>query len=292
MPKRSHCFFLCGLLSLFLTIPLLAAAPSSSTDHSNSHGMIFIRIPAGQFSMGQANFEEPVHQVTLSQFYLAKYETSYKLWAEIYKWAIKHGYDFNNSGNPGYKPQGDKGLNPVANINWYDAVKWCNALSEKEGKIPCYYTDASQKMPYRSGKVKIQNDWVKWTANGYRLPTEAEWEYAERAGTSGLYIWGKDYNNAIKYAYWTKSGPVGTKLPNQWGLYDIVGNVQEWCWDWEDSYSAKPQTDPTGPLDGGKRIVRGGTCCQINLLYSAHRSYAAPALTLKDYGFRVACKRF
>jgi formylglycine-generating enzyme required for sulfatase activity len=266
------------------------AAENVLPEYKNKFGIAFLEIPAGSFSMGEVNYQEPVREVTISRFYLAKYEVTYKLWYEIHEWAITHGYDFDNPGITGYDPQGDPVMNPVAKINWYDAVKWCNALSEKEGKIPVYHIDPECREVYRSGRVDLNNECVDWTANGYRLPTEAEWEYADRAGTTSLYPWGKECQDAYRYAAFKKSAPVGNYLPNRWGLFDMSGNAREWCWDWYSKYPKQKENNPVGPNRGEQRILRGGTCCFIELLYSGYRNYNRPAFALKDYGLRVACR--
>jgi predicted outer membrane repeat protein len=137
-------------------------------------GMVLI--PAGSFTMGD-NFNEgyswelPTHTMYVSAFYLDRYEVTKDLWDDVYTWAMAHGYSFDNAGS-------GKGVNhPVQTVNWYDVVKWYNARSQKEGRVPAYYTDAAQTTVYRTGQVSVQNGWVKWNA-GYRLPTEAEWEQA------------------------------------------------------------------------------------------------------------------
>ena len=144
---------------------------------------------------------------------------------------------------------GDK--RPVQNINWFDAVEYMNKLSEREGLMPCYR---------RTGQE------VEWdrSCTGYRLPTEAEWEYAARAGTVTAYSFGDDASELGEYAWYSRNAEgqvreVGTKRANPWGLYDMHGNVWEWVWDWHGPYGAQAATDPTGPEDGSLRVLRGGS---------------------------------
>ncbi len=156
--------------------------PTGPTPTNCPSGMAYI--PGGSFAMGDTlndntgGDEEPVHTVQVSAFYMDKHEVTKALWDDVYNWAIAHGYSFDNSG------AGKAPTHPVQTVSWYDAVKWCNARSEKEGRTPAYYTSAAQATVYRNGQLTVDNSWVKWNA-GYRLPTEAEWEKAARGGTGG-----------------------------------------------------------------------------------------------------------
>jgi formylglycine-generating enzyme required for sulfatase activity len=250
-------------------------------------GMVLI--PAGSFMMGdtfvEGDWDEtPSHPLWISSFNMDRFEVTKAFWDEVYQWAITNGYSFDNRGS------GKGPSHPVHSINWNDAVKWCNARSEREGRVPAYYTDASQTNVYRSTNSVIydlQNSFVKWNA-GYRLPTEAEWEKAARSGTPNLrFPWGDTISfSRANYtsSYWYEvdlnatngfhptfatggypyTSPVGYFAENTLGLYDMAGNVWEYCWDWYDSsyYSQSPGTDPQGssPYPGqGGRIVRGGS---------------------------------
>ena len=240
-------------------------------------------IPAGAFQMGTNFIDDPAdarpnHTVTLSAFYMDKYEVTSQQWFEVRNWALTNGYTFGAGSGKG-------ATHPVQTVSWYDCVKWCNARSEKEGLTPCYFTDAYQTGLYRMSNLNISNNCVNWTANGYRLPTEAEWEKAARGGAVGMrFPWSDvqtisraqaNYDGDTGYAYdlgpngynplflpggYPYTSTVGYFAPNGYGLYDMAGNVTEWCWDWYGStyYASSPSSNPTGPAAGSCRVVRGG----------------------------------
>ncbi|HOX01413.1 MAG TPA: formylglycine-generating enzyme family protein [Verrucomicrobiota bacterium] len=241
-----------------------------------------VLIPAGEFQMGDTfgegdSDELPVHTVYVSAFYMDRTEVTAAQWDEVYQWAIGHGYSFDFEGS------GKAPTHPVHTVNWYDAVKWCNARSEREGRPWAYYIDSGLSQPYRTGQVA---PYVRWDA-GYRLPTEAEWEKAARGGLSGKrFPWGDTITQgqANYYSYWLGgrpfysydltategnlvygdypyTSPVGSFSANGYGLYDMAGNVWEWCWDWfsDTYYSSAPSSDPRGPGSGSYRVGRGGS---------------------------------
>ncbi|MFA7057965.1 MAG: chitobiase/beta-hexosaminidase C-terminal domain-containing protein [Candidatus Cloacimonadales bacterium] len=233
-----------------------------------------ILVPGGNFTMGRATGdghlnELPTHQVTLSPFSIGKYEVT------------QSEYQTIMGTNPAQHLSCGIGDNyPVYWVNWYNAVEYCNARSIQEGLTPCYDT----------------SDWsCNFNANGYRLPTEAEWEYAARGATNNpdyLYSGSDDIASVAWYngnnePYGTK--PVGTKAPNSLGVYDMSGNVWEWCNDWHSSYSSDAQTDPIGPATGSGRVSRGGSWsnsaayCRV-----AGRSRNNPSSSNLNLGFRVA----
>jgi formylglycine-generating enzyme required for sulfatase activity len=176
---------------------------------------------------------------------------------------------------------------PVEQVNWFKAVEFCNKLSQNEGLAPAY---------------TVNGEDVSWnrSANGYRLPTEAEWEYAARGGNGspGNFTYAGS-NNVDEVAWYNgnsgdKTHPVGTKKANGLGLYDMSGNVWEWCWDWYGDYSGSAQTDPVGVSSGSYRVLRGGGSWGSSALEvrSAYRSYLNPSYRnffIYGVGFRLVC---
>ena len=228
---------------------------STLTDH-------MVPIPSGTFRLGDRV------EVTLSPYALCRYPVTQALWAAVMK------------DNP--HPSRFKGPQcPVESINWFEMVDFCNRLSDKEGLAPCY---------------EIKGQEVNWQqgCNGYRLPTEAEWEYAARGGP---YARGYEYAGSpdLDQVGWYRENsnretqPVGQKRPNELGLYDMSGNVWEWCWDRYATYPNEPQENPTGPEGGSFRVGRGGSWF-YDAGYSrvAFRSGLHPDDRLYGLGFRLA----
>ncbi len=267
-------------------------------------------IPAGSFSMGDSfaegeSVELPVHTVYVGAFYMDKYEVTKAKWDEVATWASSHGYDITAAGGSG------KAANhPVQEMTWYECVKWCNARSEKEGRTVCYTVGGNVY------KIERNMPDCNWSANGYRLPTEAEWEKAARGGLSGKrFPWGANINhdyanykaNGSVYSYDTSqytsdkyhpdyddgsepyTSPVGAFASNGYGLYDMSGNVLEWCNDWYGDYTSASQTNPKGPNSGSYRLLRGGAWyTSATYLRCAYRYYASPSRSSDLRGFRCA----
>jgi formylglycine-generating enzyme required for sulfatase activity len=266
-------------------------------------------VPPGQFLMGD-NFATsgdagPVRSVTVSAFFVDRKEVTVALWNEVCAWALAQGYDLG-------RPIATGATNhPVQGIDWYDAVKWCNARSEMHNLDPVYFTDASHATVYRSGLLDLTNGDVDWTRSGYRLPTEAEWEKAARGAlASQQYPWasgssdyaaqitgdqanfwnsGDRYDNGTTPAgyYDGHQSVAGQNMANGLGLYDMAGNVSEMCWDWYGSYSPGAPADPRGPDSGDRRVSRGGSWYDgvFELRCATRRSFQ-PWVGASQRGFR------
>jgi len=269
----------------------------------------FALIPSGSFTMG----DDPdgggdAHRVRVSAFYMAQNLVTKAEWDEVRTWGLENGYSELAAGS------GKADNHPVQNISWYQTVKWCNARSQKEGLVPVYYTDDAQTTVYKTGDVNVTNAQVKWSANGYRLPTEAEWEKAARGGKSGKrFPWGDtishkqaNYKSGSGKAYdlsgavngfhpsYTAGGepftsPVGSFAANGYGLYDMAGNVWQWCWDWSGNYDPSVLTDPRGPsASGSARVFRGGSWLNGICRVVDRNSGYNPFSSYNYFGFRVA----
>lgn len=273
-------------------------------------GMVWI--DGGEVVQGQAGIATPVHTNVVSGFWMDATEVTKALWDEVYNWAITNGFEFDGVG------YADGSQHPVGSISWYDAVKWCNARSVKDGLLAVYRVP-DETVPfgdawymYQTNQMPLSNQWVNWSYNGYRLPTEAEWEHAARGGRQNRrFPWGGDtisheqanYISVTNIPYDVSSTtgfhphatapapytlPVGSFAPNGFGLYDMAGNVREWCWDREGAYPAVGGADPLGPDTGADRINRGGSwSLSANNAQSAARIDNSPDFAGQDVGFRT-----
>ncbi|MCX7824327.1 MAG: formylglycine-generating enzyme family protein [Verrucomicrobiae bacterium] len=224
-----------------------------------------VLIPAGEFAMGSANGqaeERPVHMVRLDAFLMDRTEVTQEQFGKLMR----------DNPSPSHFKGADR---PVEQVSWAEAAIYCNLRSKAEGLEPCYDETTAK---------------CNFAADGYRLPTEAEWEYACRAGSTGDYSFGSDARVLRQYAWYAdnaekKTQPVARKKPNAWGLYDMHGNVAEWCNDIYDAayYARSPKENPRGPDDGERYVLRGGAWnSRAEACRSAARVGAVP-------GFQDAC---
>jgi formylglycine-generating enzyme len=279
-------------------------------DLTSDTGITFAPIPGGTYQIGNLignligdsdiTDAAPV-SVTLSPYYMAVHPTTKAEWDTVRTWAAANGYTDLAAG-------AGKALNhPVQMVKWYDVVKWANAASEKEGLTPCYKVSGTVVRTGSSAAVTCD-----WMANGYRLPTEAEWEVAARGGLSGKrFPWGdkishsqanycansiiaydlsgsvNDFHPTYKTGAMPYTSPVGSFAANGYGLYDIAGNVRQWCWDrYGTPYAGGG--DPRGAASGSRRVLRGGDwSLNASFARSAYRNGNAPANFDINIGFRL-----
>ncbi|MEO1416237.1 MAG: formylglycine-generating enzyme family protein [Bacteroidota bacterium] len=272
------------------------APPHPDPNHSDPTldlpaDMVYVK--GGTFTMGSPESEEgrgtneTQHRVTVSDFLIGKYEVTFEEYDAFCNATGKKKSDDESWG---------RNHRPAINVSWYDAIEYCNWRSQQEDLEPFYTINKFSK------KVT-----VNWNSKGYRLPTEAEWEYSARGGGKAIMFGnGKNIldhseanfdasgsykmNASRRGTYRRKTVPVGSlNAPNVLGLHDMAGNAYEWCWDWYGTYPTSAQTDPQGPMSGGSRVLRGGSWgsypqfCRI-----ANRYRHTPTYRNNNIGFRLS----
>jgi formylglycine-generating enzyme required for sulfatase activity len=267
----------CAALAVFTACPEAEPVPIGLP-------VEMVQVGGGSFLMGDTaggGFGEgPLHTVTLTGFYMGKYEVTQAQYEAV----------MGVGSNPSFFKRDNY---PVHSVSWYSAVEFCNAFSERGGLTPCYTID----------KTTGSEEW-EWlvtrntAANGYRLPTEAEWEYAAKGGNGSPGNYKYSGSDTVGKVAWYKGNTggdktrmVGTKSPNGLGLYDMSGNVWEWCWDWYGDYSSEAQTDPEGPFSGFGRVIRGGSWLSVagDTCSAYRRSHLGRSWSV---GFRIARSMF
>jgi formylglycine-generating enzyme required for sulfatase activity len=255
MPQHRSAALRLGI-SLFVCVVLLplTAASQALPDKTfvNSIGIEFVLIPAGTFTMGSEDGESDERP---------KHQVTFSRSFYLGKYEVTQGQWQAIMGNSPSLFQGDPKL-PVEQVWWTDVQEFISKLNAKEG------------------------------GTRYRLPTEAEWEYAARAGSTTAYSFGDDAARLGEYAWYKdnaggKTHPVGQLQPNAWGLYDMYGNVMEWVQDWYGSYSDKPVTDPSGPPSGSHRMRRGGAWNSVATVCRSANRYSVPGFRDDFLGFRL-----
>ncbi len=293
---------------------------------TSNANITLVKIPTGEIRMSSATelskedkkngkkVERVSRKTEISEFNMSLHEISYEKYKKVYDWGLANGYQFLKTGKMGAHNKNKQNVKhtpqePVFGVSWYDCVLWCNAASEMEKREPSYYTDKEHINVYRKGKVDLENDWVKWNSNGYRLPTEAEWTYAcdwrtlcldkKNGGIKNWeerlqpYAWDGDGSGGVSH-------PVGTKKANAFGLYDMYGNAHEWLWDrFRFLHDKTDIKDPRGPSSSDEQIpwhpAKNGTRRVCLGIWYDVRNHPAPKrkgwcydYRLEHMGFRVA----
>jgi formylglycine-generating enzyme len=262
-------------LSILLMTGFCAALPAQEMPD------YMVRVGGTIFRMGDAIGdgyinERPMHAATVSTFYISRHEVTQKEWKDVMGTSPSH---FSIDDYPIELRWNDL---PVEQVSWLQAVQYCNKLSELKGFQPCY---------------TISGDSVScdFTRNGFRLPTETEWEYAAKGGglATGYKYAGSNLISDIGWYRVNAKGatyPEEQKKPNELGLFDMTGNVFEWCWDWYGPYGSSAVSDPHGPASGTVRVMRGGAWgseereCRVT-----YRAWSAPNDWGTNIGFRIVC---
>lgn len=311
------------ILTSTLVLPALLFCEEGKPMSIADSGMVLVDIPAGIVAIKDRKVPGAgkARKTKVSAFRLSACEINYATWEKVHKWGAEHGYAFRHPGQMGsHKAAGTDAdapehdpREPVVGIDWYDCVLWCNAASEMEGLSPCYYLDEAQTKVYRTGAVDLANTMVDWDAGGYRLPTVAEWHHASQWNSRDGFPDPAQGERRSRWAYiqeyaWDgvnsegRTHPVGTKKPNNMGLYDMYGNASEWFWD-RFTFTMDPadDTDPRGPDQGdvhpnepdSKAVLRtSGGIHYLGKMHPATKRYASFAdghnRELQQLSFRVA----
>lgn len=275
--------------------------------------MVTITSTPAKFVIGE-NTQSFTAKVTIPPYEMNKFETTYQLWYKVLQEAQNRGYEFANPGQEGSMgrrgktPTSERKLEPVVTVNWRDIIVWCNALSEIQGLTPCYTYDGKViKSSLNAAEVDLAQ--CNWSANGFRLPSEAEWEYAARKLKDGLMRGDEPSGNAeqrkntvtsfrnisLSWANVNSDKTVDVATSgdaNEVGLFDMTGNVLEFCWDWyaphSDSSTYSPDVTIGGPEYGKIRICRGGSWSLYTPFLSAGDRYAFDPSEAYNYlGFRL-----
>jgi formylglycine-generating enzyme required for sulfatase activity len=306
------------LLIYFIVLELFMTGTAAWAQTTGANGMA--KISGGSFIMGDSidgEADAPPTSVTVSTFYIDTNLVNSNLWSQVRQWGLTNGYT-----DTGSYAAAQGGNYPVSTVNWWDAVKWCNARSQAAGYPPVYFTDSNLTSIFKTGTPATV--YVNWNISGYRLPTEAEWEMAARGGLTGMrfpngntisesnanyygevydptsntgysYDQGPNGNNSVWYTNNTlgtlhlgNANTVGYYAPNSYGLNDMMGNMFEWCWDWYGAYAAGPLTDPHGASSGTVRVTRGGGWNHPALsARCANRSDVVPSFADNEHSFRA-----
>jgi len=268
----------------------------ATVTNTSSHDVpaFLVSVPAGTNSGSDPDFG--AYSLTVATFYMDPVEITKTLWDQVGTWSVSEEYAYDNIGS-------GKGTNhPVQGINWYDCVKWCNARSQRDGLTPVYYTDSGMTAVYKTGQIAAP--YVNSAANGYRLPTVTEWQYAARGGVAAMrFPWSDvDTIQHVRANYFSEflapaiydtsatsswhptyttgaqpfTSPVGAFSPNGYGLYDMAGNVSEWCYDWYPGYENNYRS-----ISGGSWAGTAATC------RIAETGLAGPNGSNTSYGFRT-----
>ncbi len=264
-------------------------SPSPPPPEQTDEPLVMVELPGGTFWMGSPESEpgryddELRHRVQVSAFAIGKYPVTQTQYQELMG---ENPSQFQEKPAEGERSE-DR---PVEHVSWFDAVRFCNRLSEKNGRKLCYRITE----PEAGSDAPPQVEWDR-DADGYRLPTEAEWEYACRAGTETAYSFGEDAAQLAEYAWFdgnsdNRTHAVGLKKPNGWELHDLHGNVWEWCWDWYGHYRPTLTNDGVLTLNdpmGSKRVMRGGSFVNnAKIMRAAVRNRVEPEPRFGFIGFR------